>query len=86
MKMTEEEMKKIVELVSDNMLFCTKEVLTITEVMRYTGLSRNQLYKLMHKYQLPYYKPMGICYFNRKELEQWMQRNPRGRGNGSISK
>ena len=26
--------------------------------------------------QIPHYKPMGkMCYFNRQELEQWLQNN-----------
>ena len=33
-------------------------------------------YKLTMKQQIPHFKPMGkMCYFNRLELEQWLQSN-----------
>ncbi|MCD8295454.1 MAG: helix-turn-helix domain-containing protein [Clostridia bacterium] len=40
------------------------------------GISKSYLYKLTMKQQIPHYKPMGkMCYFNRVELEQWLQSN-----------
>ena len=54
----------------------TKEVLTSDEAARYMGVSLSWLYKLTARQQIPHYKPTGkMCYFNRKELEQWLQRN-----------
>lgn len=53
-----------------------KEVLTSDEAAAYMGISKSYLYKLTMKKQIPHYKPMGkICYFNRVELEQWLQTN-----------
>lgn len=57
-------------------LICTKEVLTSDEAARYMGISKSYLYKLTMRQQIPHYKPMGkMCYFNRAELENWLQNN-----------
>ena len=70
--MRKEEKTKITDLVTD----CTKEVLTSEETARYMGISLSYLYKLTMRKQIPHYKPMGkMCYFNRVEVEEWLQRN-----------
>ena len=62
--------------VADNVAFTTKEVLTSQEAARYMGISRSYLYKLTMRQEIPHYKPMGkLCYFNRHELEEWLQSN-----------
>lgn len=39
-------------------------------------VSKSYLYKLTMRKQIPHYKPMGkMCYFNRAELEEWLQQN-----------
>ena len=74
--MSKEEITLITNLVTDNTLFCTKKVLTSDEVARYMGISKSYLYKLTMRQQIPHYKPMGkMCYFNRAELEAWLQNN-----------
>ena len=71
-----EELKQVADLITANTIFCTKEVLTSDEAARYLGISKSYLYKLTMKQQIPHYKPMGkMCYFNRVELEQWIQSN-----------
>lgn len=72
----EEEFKKVADLITANTLFCTKEVLTSDEVAAYMGISKSHLYKLTMMKEIPHYKPTGkLCYFNRKEVEQWLQSN-----------
>lgn len=62
--------------VTANTIFCTKEVLTSEEAAKYMGISKSYLYKLTMRQQIPHYKPMGkMCYFNRAELEHWLQSN-----------
>ena len=74
--MTKEELNQLADIITDNIIFCTKEVLTSDEAARYLGFSKSYLYKLTMKLQIPHYKPMGkIIYFERKELESWMLRN-----------
>ncbi|MDL2224442.1 helix-turn-helix domain-containing protein [Bacteroidales bacterium OttesenSCG-928-M06] len=74
--MSKEELNQITDLVIDKTLFCTKEVLTTDEAAKYMGISRSYLYKLTSRKEIPHYKPMGkVCYFNRSELECWLQCN-----------
>ncbi len=71
-----EELKQMAELISANIINCTKEVLTTDEAARYLGVSKSYLYKLTMQQKIPHYKPLGkMCYFNRQELEQWLQIN-----------
>lgn len=74
--MGKEELEKITDSVIDKTLFCTKEVLTAEEAARYMGISKSYLYKLTMRGEIPHYKPMGkMCYFNRAEVEAWLQQN-----------
>ena len=62
--------------IAERLLICQKEVLTSREVSVYTGMSQSYIYKLTMKNEIPHYKPMGkMCYFNRKEIENWLQQN-----------
>lgn len=64
------------DLITANTIFCTKEILTSEEAAKYLGISRSYLYKLTMERRIPHFKPMGkLCYFNRQELEQWLQTN-----------
>lgn len=74
--MHEETIKQVADIVTSNTIFCTKEVLTTDEASKYMGISKSYLYKLTMRQLIPHYKPMGkMCYFNRLELEQWLQSN-----------
>lgn len=74
--MNKEELTQITNLLTDNTLFCTKEVLTSDETARYMGVSKSYLYKLTMRKQIPHYKPMGkMCYFDRLELQEWLKSN-----------
>lgn len=75
-KIMADDLKKVADLITANTIFCTKEVLTSEETARYMGISLSYLYKLTMRQQIPHYKPMGkMCYFNRVEVEEWLQRN-----------
>lgn len=74
--MTNKEIKLIAKAVAAEMLFATKEVLTSEETARYLGISKNYLYQLTMRKVIPFYKPLGKrCYFNRREIEAWLQSN-----------
>lgn len=76
MIMTEQEIKQTAGELADKVIFTTKEVLTSDEAARYMGISKSYLYKLTMRREIPHYKPMGkVCYFNRKELEGFLQGN-----------
>lgn len=71
-----EQLKQIADLITANTIITTKEVLTSDEAAKYLGISKSYLYKLTMNRAIPCYKPMGkLCYFNRHELEAWLQTN-----------
>lgn len=74
--MSNEEMTVLADRVSASIINTQKEVLTSDEAAKYMGVSKSYLYKLTMTKQIPHYKPLGkMCYFNRQELEQWLQSN-----------
>ncbi len=59
------------------LLLSQKTVLNFDEAASYTGLSKSYLYKLTSAAQIPHFKPQGKhIYFNKTEVDQWLQRNP----------
>ena len=75
-KAMEEDLIKVADLITANIISTQKEVLTSDEAARYLGISKSYLYKLTMLQKIPHYKPMGkMCYFNRLELEGWLQNN-----------
>lgn len=75
--MTHDEISQLVEAINGSLAICHKEVLTLDEAARYTGLKKASLYKLTSARVIPHSKPNGKnCFFNRKALEEWMMGNP----------
>lgn len=61
----------------------TKKMLTLEKAARYLGVSKSNLYQLIHRRAIPHYKPNGkMVYFNRLELDKWLQRNRIDETNG----
>lgn len=53
-----------------------KEVLNFNEACKYLDISSSYLYKLTSQKGIPHFCPQGKkLYFNRKELDEWLQRN-----------
>ena len=76
----EKDLKQVADLITANIISTQKEVLTSDEAARYMGISKSYLYKLTMKQEIPHYKPMGkMVYFNRVELENWLQSNRKGK-------
>ena len=74
--MTKEELTKVADQVTANVLYLSKELLTSDEAALYLGVSKSWLYKLTMRRLIPHFKPMGkLCYFKRAELDEWIQRN-----------
>ena len=46
------ELKKVADMVTENTIFCTKEVLTSDEAAKYMGISKSYLYKQKRKFRL----------------------------------
>ena len=50
-----------------------KNILTVDEVISYTGFSQKQIYKLTSSRQIPHYKPSGRkLFFKKDELDEWI--------------
>lgn len=74
--MEDNNINKLAELITAKITNCSKEVLTADEAASYMGISKSYLYKLTMSKTIPHYKPMGkMVYFNRLEIEQWLQSN-----------
>lgn len=53
-----------------------KNVLDMDDVVALTGLQKSYIYKLTCRKEIPFYKPNGkLCYFDRKEIEEWQRKN-----------
>ena len=70
-----DDLTKLADIIARNIIFTQKEVLTSDEAARYLGISKSSLYKMTMSRAIPHYKSMGgrLCYFNRREIENWMQ-------------
>ena len=52
-----------------------KKYLTVEEAAEYIGTTKNYLYKLTSKNQIPHYQPTGRkCLFKRDELDAWIEK------------
>ena len=72
----EKDLQKVADLITAKVSLNTKEVLTSDEAASYMGVSKAYLYKLTMGRKIPHCKPMGkMCFFNRKEIEMWLQAN-----------
>jgi len=61
--------------IAARVMVAVKEVLSVDEAASYMGMKKSQLYKLTCAKAIPFYKPTGKnLYFNRKEIEAWLQR------------
>ncbi len=73
--MENETLKQIDERLQriEKMLWAQKTVLDLDEAVLYTGYSRGYLYKLTSKKQIPHYKKSRKIFFNKAELDEWLQ-------------
>ncbi len=61
----------------EQMLFLTKNVLSLDEASKFLHLSKSYLYKLTSGNLIPHYKPQGkMLYFEKADLEMWLRQNP----------
>ena len=53
----------------ENVVFASKDVLTLEEASMFLGLSRSALYKMTHNNVIPFFRPNGkMIYFEKSEL------------------
>lgn len=74
--MTTDELQKLADLITANVGVFNKEVLNSQEAAQYMGISLSTLYKLTMAAKINHFKPGGkLIFFNRRDLEQWLQSN-----------
>ena len=50
-----------------------KNILTVEDLMDYTGFSQKQIYKLTSTRAIPHYKPSGRkLFFKKDEIDEWI--------------
>ena len=53
-----------------------KVVFNLNDLSDYTGITKSYLYKLTSTAAIPHFKPNGkMVFFNKAEIDQWLQRN-----------
>lgn len=58
----------------ENVVFASKDVLTLEETSMFLGLSRSALYKMTHNNIIPFFRPNGkMIYFEKAELLEWIR-------------
>ena len=58
----------------ENVVFASKDVLTLEEASLFLGLSRGALYKMTHNNVIPFFRPNGkMIYFEKSELLEWIR-------------
>ena len=54
----------------------SKEILTVEDLINYTGFKRSYIYKLVHYNKIPYSKPNGkSLFFEKSEVDAWLLQN-----------
>jgi len=68
-----QELKTRIETL-ENVIFENKQVLSMEEAAIFLDLSKNSLYKMTHKHELPFYRPNGkLIFFERADLLNWVR-------------
>ena len=66
---------ELAEMITSNIKCTVKEVLTVPEMARYLGVTHSQIYHMTMNREIPHYKAGKRVFFNRREVEDWLQRN-----------
>ncbi|EKT4499467.1 helix-turn-helix domain-containing protein [Flavobacterium psychrophilum] len=70
-----EKLEKLEQRIGEQNLLM-KEVLNFNDACNYLDISASHLYKLTSQKSIPHFCPQGKkLYFNRVELDEWLQRN-----------
>ena len=70
-----EKLEKLEQRIGEQNLLM-KEVLNFNDACNYLDISASHLYKLTSQKSIPHVCPQGKkLYFNRAELDEWLQRN-----------
>lgn len=58
----------------ENLLYASKEMLSLEEACFYLNISKSLLYKLTSANVIPHFKPRGkMVYFSKNDLDEWIR-------------
>lgn len=63
------ELREIKNLIN----FSTKNTFDVKELCIYTGMSKQWIYQLLNRKEIPHYKRGSRVYFDRAEIENWLK-------------
>lgn len=58
-----------------NTKFKENQMMTVKEVCLYTSYKRPTIYSFVHTEQIPYRKNKGKLFFNKAEIDEWMNQS-----------
>lgn len=62
--------------IKENSVLSVKKMMTVDDLIKYTGYSRASIQQMMTRREIPFYKPEGRrAFFDRDEILEWMRRN-----------
>ncbi len=67
--------ERILSIVED-LEIVSKRIFNTKEAAKFLGLSESQVYKLVHRRDIPHYKRGKLLRFKQSELEDWLLENP----------
>lgn len=71
----DKEIKKDLEEIKQ-LLISNKKILTLNELVKYTGYKKSYVYQLTHKNQIPYSRPSGgLIFFDKDQIDSWLLNN-----------
>lgn len=62
--------------VIEQILKGSKKVMTLNEFCQYTGYSKNYVYKLTSRNEVPHFKRGKKVFFDKDIIDQWLKMNP----------
>ncbi len=74
--MKKEEILEKLERIESYLFESTKPIMTVEELVVYTGFTKSYIYKLVHLKEIPFFKPQGkLLFFDREEINNWIRQN-----------
>lgn len=62
--------------VIEQILKGSKKVMTLNEFCQYTGYSKNYVYKLTSRNEVPHFKRGKKVFFDKDIIDEWLKMNP----------
>ena len=58
------------------LLISNKKILTLNELVTYTGYKKSYIYRLTHNNKIPYSRPSGgMIFFDKDQIDSWLMSN-----------